>query len=58
MAAILKTTAMANEGAIAGAPISENVRNTWKYMCANFGAFIKKWTIGSYYEAMRPHYKK
>ncbi len=45
LAAILKMTATADACTFAGAPISENVYNTSKYMCTKFGAFIKKWTI-------------
>ncbi len=55
MAAILKMTATAHEGTIASAPISEDVRNTSKYMCENVGAFITKWTIGPFFVAMPLH---
>ena len=37
---------MADTGTISHASISENVHSIVMYICTNFGAFIKKWTIG------------
>ena len=38
-------TTMADTGTISHASISENIHSIAMYICTNFGAFIKKWTI-------------
>ena len=47
---------IANTGTISRASISENVYSIVMYICTNFGAFIKKWTIGLVYLTMPLHY--
>ena len=47
---------MADTGTISHASISENVHSVLIYMCTNFGAFVKKWTIGLICLTMPLHY--
>ena len=46
MAAILKMAAMSAKGPIRDGSISKSVHNILVYLCAKFGAFMKKCTIG------------
>jgi len=46
MAAILKMAAMSAKGPIRGGSISKSVHNMLVYLCAKFGAFMTKCTIG------------
>ena len=46
MAAILKMAAMSAKGPIRDGSISKSVHNILVYLCAKFGAFMTKCTIG------------
>ena len=57
MAAILKMAATGEWGKISRGSLSQIAQNTLLYMCTNFGAFMKKWTIHLKYQSMLLHYK-
>ena len=52
MAAILKMAAKGEWGKISRESLSKIAQNTLLYMCTNFGAFMKKWTIHLKYQSM------
>ena len=56
MAAILKMAAKGEWGKISRGSLSQIAQNTLLYMCTNFGAFMKKWTIHLKCQSMLLHY--
>ena len=55
MAAILKMAAKGEWGKISRGSLSKIAQSTLLYMCTNFGAFMKKWTIHLKYQSMLLH---